>query len=176
MTIPLALAVAGFPGGVRPAAAQEGGLAVRTAERSVVLANLDIGDVIRVRIARATLRGSVASVGTDCLFLVAPTPSAWIAPPCAAHDSGSFAIPFVAIEALQLRGTHAGRGAAIGALIGGLGLGLYGVGIATGLDGPSDTGEAVEASMLLGGLGALSGALAGALVGQQVPRWKEVYP
>lgn len=87
-------------------------------------------------------------------------------------------VPLEQVEALWIRTRGTGTGARWGALIGGLGLGGFGLFLGNGLcEAASGCGS--DASFLgLGGaiVGALAGAGVGGLIGGSVNAWDQRYP
>ncbi len=92
-------------------------------------------------------------------------------------DSGNqIPIPFNAIDGMWKRSNSAGTGAVIGASVGGLALGSFGVLLVNGLCESSKgcSGDAVAAAIWGGAIGAAGGGVLRAGIGFLVKRWVRI--
>jgi hypothetical protein len=144
-----------------PARAQAGDTAVIRRE----LARRCPGGEVRVALASAdTVRGYCGFV-EDSRLLVR-------------HASDEWRVPLEQVEALWVRRRSSGSGARTGAIIGGVGLGAFGLFLGNGLcDAASGCGSDAALLGLTGAvLGTLGGAAIGGLIGHNVHAWDMRYP
>lgn len=157
-----------------PAVAQTRGVAPRPGPFVDALAALDPGAVVRLRVGRHLVQGIYERDTATCLVLHnARIPDGLTLDPCEDDDGAAFFVPAAAVERIQERGNGAGRGALIGAIIGGAGAAIYGGLLAYAYG--SDFGEEAGAVVGLGVIGAGGGALLGAALGWPVERWHTRY-
>ena len=136
----------------------------RAAEAERAAQKLNPGRVTRVRTDRETIQGQFSGVSSEGVIL--------------ARGSGSSPIPFTTIEEMWKQGRSAGTGALIGAGIGGVLVGGFGVFLAGAL---CDTGDGCRDDKIGVGaygavIGAAGGGLIGAGIGALVKRWVRIYP
>jgi len=146
----------------RPAAAQR--VADRSTDLRAQLAALP-GSAVRVSRGGALVEGYALNVRGDTLLLRA------------ADDMSTVAVLLSETDTLWTRKGNAGRGAAIGAVLGGLGLGAFGVMVGSGLCESSSCGSDIaELGILSTAVGLAGGALVGAVAGSFVRTWHRLGP
>lgn len=130
------------------------------------------GDVLRVRGSFGEFAGRVDRIDSAGLQGLHPDPR---------YDVGGSlpdAIEWSRIATVERRGTSAKRGATVGGLVLGFGVGALTAAIASswnGAFGSSGSGSDAAGGFLLGGVaGGLVGAGIGAAVGYGIPRWQTV--
>ena len=128
---------------------------------AVAATRLSLGTEVRVAAGGRYLRGALAGV-TDADAVV-----------IYARD-GRAVLPLAAVDTLWVRRSFAGRGARMGAVTGGIGLGALGAVAAVGLGGRG--GEIVQLIGVGAAVGTAGGALLGAAVGGLVRRWERRHP
>lgn len=90
-------------------------------------------------------------------------------------DGTVLAVAAAEARALWTRGRGTWRGAKIGAVAGGVGLGLYGALLGSVISADDDGGAPVLLGLLGAAGGAVGGGTAGGLVGAALPRWRLVW-
>jgi hypothetical protein len=125
-----------------------------------ILAALTPGTPLRVSVSGRRTAGRFMSSPPDRLLLASP-----------AIGAASFAA--AEIDTVWIRRPSTGRGAGIGALIGGLAFGAWTLGFA---EGDCDLTCAAPFAVGVGLVGAGVGALGGAGVGSQLRSWRRLHP
>ena len=136
----------------------------RAAEVERVARRLNPGRTTQIRTDRETIRGQFSGVSNEGVIL--------------ARAGGSAPIPFTTIEEMWKQGRSAGTGALIGAGVGAIAVGGFGVFLAGALcetgDGCND--DKITVALFGAAIGGAGGGLIGAAVGALVKRWVRIYP
>ncbi|HUQ79675.1 MAG TPA: hypothetical protein VM076_00985 [Gemmatimonadaceae bacterium] len=131
---------------------------------AVAVARLPAGATVRAALAGARFTGRVRTSRADTLVL-------------ALRDGAAKSLPFAGVDTIWQAGRATGRGAAIGAIAGGVVLAALGVAIAQGLCEYGGCGDDTRKAALGGGaLGVAGGAVLGAGIGSLKRTWRRVYP
>ena len=133
---------------------------------AVAAARLPVGATVRAAVAGARVTGRVQSTGPDTLVL-------------ALRDGAAAPLALAGVDTIWRRaGRATGRGAAIGAVVGGVALAGF-----AALSTPGDCAQGVEwcvgtgeAALVGGAVGIAVGALLGAGIGSRKSTWRRVYP
>ena len=146
--------------GVRPAAAQQ----ADTARITTALWTACPGARIRVVAGDSLVQGRCGGMRDGRLIVTS-----------AGHER---AIELVQIDTVWLRRRATGRGAAVGAVFGGVALGLLGLGAGHGLcEQPNGCGsEPYQIAGVAAFTGVLGGSLTGGIIGYNVTAWSRRYP
>lgn len=161
----LLLALCALAAGVAPSAAQEPSPPADTTSRQTALSQLSPGKPLLLTLDTETrLRGMLLRVSGDTLVLKQR------------HLEQD--IPLALIDTIRVPDYQIRSRAALGGVIGAIGLALWGQTVVRGLcDSPggctADSQKVLLGSVVVGGAG---GALIGAGVGALFPGWKQLYP
>jgi hypothetical protein len=145
--------------------AQNGSLPVQSARLESAVARLDGNTTLRVRTTTTTAEGRFGGTSADGLLLV--------------KKGGIEApIPLENVTAIWKLGNSAGKGAAVGTVIGGTLLGGLGVLFVAGLCESTDgcTSDKVRLAFLGGAVGAGAGAVLGTIFGSLSRQWVRILP
>jgi hypothetical protein len=146
--------------GIRPAAAQQ----ADTARITTAVWTACPGARIRVAAGGSLVQGRCGPVRDGRLIVTS-----------AGHER---AIELVQIDTVWLRRRATGRGAAVGAVVGGAALGLLGLWAGHGLcEQPNGCGsEPYQIAAVAAFTGVLGGSLTGGFIGYNVTAWSRRYP
>ena len=133
---------------------------------AAAVARLPVGATVRAAVAGARVTGRVQSAGPDTLVL-------------ALRDGAATPLALAGVDTIWRRaGRATGRGAAIGAVVGGVALAGF-----AALTTPGDCAEGVECgpstgdtALVAGAVGVAVGALLGAGIGSLKHTWRRVHP
>lgn len=135
---------------------------IREVERAAQ--RLNPGSPTRVRTRTETIQGQFSTATAESIIL--------------ARGEATTPVPLTTIEEIWKRGRSAGTGALVGAGIGAVAVGGFGVFL---VDALCETGDGCRDDKLGVGaygavIGALGGGLLGAGIGALVKRWVRIYP
>jgi hypothetical protein len=128
-------------------------------------ATLVAGAPVRVAVGGVRVTGRVQGVSPDTLVL-------------AVRDGTTARLAIAGVDTVWHEGRATGRGAAIGAVIGGVTLAGFGAFVASALCESSDgcTKDVLQVGLAGGAMGAAGGALLGAGIGSLARTWRRVAP